>query len=127
MRPEHDARRTLILEWMSLPRERRQTEEQAAAFATQAAAKHTFTSGCDRAPSGSWPRPTAGGRGAWIWAGSMRPLRRSTLLGLRARGVGRRRKRAATAARALVQCVPGAREPTNVGLSVVEVVRTEII
>jgi hypothetical protein len=28
---------------MSLPREKRQTEEQAAAFATQAAEKHKFT------------------------------------------------------------------------------------
>jgi hypothetical protein len=45
MRPEHKARRTVIREWMSLPRERRQTEEQAAAFATQAAEKHKFTSG----------------------------------------------------------------------------------
>jgi hypothetical protein len=43
MRPEHEARRTIIREWMSLPQERRQTEEQAAAFATQAAEKHKFT------------------------------------------------------------------------------------
>ena len=48
MRPEHDARRTVIREWMSLPRERRQTEEQAAAFATQAAEKHKFTCSGDR-------------------------------------------------------------------------------
>ena len=33
MKPEHNARRTIIREWMSLPRDKRQTEEQAAAFA----------------------------------------------------------------------------------------------
>jgi hypothetical protein len=48
MRPEHEARRTVIREWMSLPRERRQNEEQAAAFATQAAEKHKFTCSGDR-------------------------------------------------------------------------------
>jgi hypothetical protein len=48
MRPEHEARRTVIREWMSLPRERRQTEEQAAAFATQATEKHKFTCSGDR-------------------------------------------------------------------------------
>jgi hypothetical protein len=40
MKPEHDARRTIIREWMSLPREKRQTEEQAAAFAVKAIEKH---------------------------------------------------------------------------------------
>jgi hypothetical protein len=48
MRPEHEARRTVVREWMSLPRERRQNEEQAAAFATQAAEKHKFTCSGDR-------------------------------------------------------------------------------
>jgi hypothetical protein len=33
MRPEHDVRRNVIREWMSLPREKRQSQEQAAAFA----------------------------------------------------------------------------------------------
>ena len=33
MRPDHDARRKVIRQWMSLPREKRQTREQAAAFA----------------------------------------------------------------------------------------------
>jgi hypothetical protein len=33
MRLENVARRAIIREWMSLPREKRQTEEQAAAFA----------------------------------------------------------------------------------------------
>ena len=36
MRPEHDARRAVIREWMSLPKEKRKTEEQAAAFAKKA-------------------------------------------------------------------------------------------
>jgi hypothetical protein len=36
MMPEHAARRAIIREWMSLPREKRQREEQAASFATNA-------------------------------------------------------------------------------------------
>jgi hypothetical protein len=48
MRPEHKARRTVIREWMSLPRDKRQTEEQVAAFATTAAEKHEFTCSGDR-------------------------------------------------------------------------------
>ena len=36
MRPEHDARRAIIREWMALPKEKRQTEEHAAAFAKKA-------------------------------------------------------------------------------------------
>jgi hypothetical protein len=48
MRPEHEARRTVIREWMSLPRDRRHTEEQAAAFATEVAEKHEFTCSGDR-------------------------------------------------------------------------------
>ena len=36
MRPEHEVRRKLIREWMSLPRDKRQTQEQAAAFAKKA-------------------------------------------------------------------------------------------
>jgi hypothetical protein len=42
MKPEHDARRTIIREWMSLPRDKRQTEEQAGAFALKAIEKHQF-------------------------------------------------------------------------------------
>jgi hypothetical protein len=38
----------LFVEWMSLPRQNRQTEEQAAAFATKATEKHEFTCGSDR-------------------------------------------------------------------------------
>ena len=37
MRPEHDARRAIIREWMALPKEKRQTEEHAATFAKKAA------------------------------------------------------------------------------------------
>lgn len=37
MRPEHDVRRKVIREWMSLPRDKRQSREQAAAFAVKAA------------------------------------------------------------------------------------------
>ena len=33
MRPDHEARRRIIREWMSLPKEKRQTAEQAAPFA----------------------------------------------------------------------------------------------
>jgi hypothetical protein len=48
MRPEHKTRRTVIREWMSLPRDRRHTEEQAAAFATKAAEEHDFICSGDR-------------------------------------------------------------------------------
>ena len=40
MRPEHDARRAIIREWMSLPRDKRQTHEQTSAFARKALEKH---------------------------------------------------------------------------------------
>jgi hypothetical protein len=33
MRPEHDARRVIIREWMSLPKENRRTRKQAETFA----------------------------------------------------------------------------------------------
>jgi hypothetical protein len=36
MKPEHEARRKIIREWMSLPKDKRQTEEQAKPFAKQA-------------------------------------------------------------------------------------------
>jgi hypothetical protein len=35
MRPENDLRRRVIREWMSLPRDKRESKEQAAAFATK--------------------------------------------------------------------------------------------
>jgi hypothetical protein len=37
MRPERDARRAIIREWMALPKEKRHTEEHAAIFAKKAA------------------------------------------------------------------------------------------
>jgi hypothetical protein len=40
MKPEHDARRTIIREWMSLPRDKRQSEEQVTAFAVKALERH---------------------------------------------------------------------------------------
>src|SRR5205809_492427 len=36
MKPEHEARRKIIREWMSLPKDKRQTEEQAKPFAKKA-------------------------------------------------------------------------------------------
>jgi hypothetical protein len=36
MKPEHQERRKIIREWMSLPKDKRQTEEQAGAFARKA-------------------------------------------------------------------------------------------
>jgi hypothetical protein len=40
MRPEHDVRRKIIREWMALPRDRRQTQDQASAFALKAVETH---------------------------------------------------------------------------------------
>ena len=39
MMPEHKVRRAIIREWMALPTASRQREEQAASFATKAAAR----------------------------------------------------------------------------------------
>jgi hypothetical protein len=36
MKPEHEARRKIIREWMSLPKDKRQTEAQAKPFAKKA-------------------------------------------------------------------------------------------
>ena len=48
MKPENKARRAIIREWMSLPREKRQTGEQAAAFGLKAIEKHDFRCSGDR-------------------------------------------------------------------------------
>jgi hypothetical protein len=48
MKPEHAVRRAIIREWMSLPRDKRQTEEQTAAFAKKALEKHQFRCSGDR-------------------------------------------------------------------------------
>ena len=36
MKPEHETRRKIIREWMSLPKDKRKTEDQATAFARKA-------------------------------------------------------------------------------------------
>ena len=48
MKPENAARRAIIREWMLLQREKRQSEEQAAAFALKAIEKHDFRVSGDR-------------------------------------------------------------------------------
>ena len=48
MKPEHNSRRAIIREWMSLPQSERRTTDQAAAFAAKAATKPFPCSG-DRA------------------------------------------------------------------------------
>jgi hypothetical protein len=44
MRPEHDLRRKVIREWMSFPRDKRQSQEQAAAFAEKVVQANTIGS-----------------------------------------------------------------------------------
>lgn len=44
MRPENELRRKVIREWMSLPRDKRQNREQAAAFATKVVQANTVGS-----------------------------------------------------------------------------------
>lgn len=48
MKPEHDARRAIIREWMLLSRDKRQTQEQASAFVRKAIEKHQFRCNGDR-------------------------------------------------------------------------------
>jgi hypothetical protein len=48
MKPENKARRTIIREWMSLPRDKRQTGQQAADFGLKAIEKHAFRCSGDR-------------------------------------------------------------------------------
>jgi hypothetical protein len=42
MKPEHEERRKIIREWMALPRDKRQTEAQADAFARTAMGRIAF-------------------------------------------------------------------------------------
>jgi hypothetical protein len=42
---DHETRRKVIREWMALPKEKRQTEEQATAFATKAVQQNEFHRG----------------------------------------------------------------------------------
>jgi hypothetical protein len=61
MRPENRQRRAVIREWMSLPREKRQTGEQAAAFALIASEKHDFPcSGSRQRKITAWLLPRTG-------------------------------------------------------------------
>lgn len=61
MKPEHDARRKIIREWMSLARDKRQTEEQAANFATQSLKKHDLRcSGSPHQKIMAWLLPRIG-------------------------------------------------------------------
>jgi hypothetical protein len=61
MKPEHNARRTIIREWMALPRDRRETPDQAAAFAVKALEKHKFRcSGEPRQRVMAWLLPRMG-------------------------------------------------------------------
>ena len=48
LNPKNAARRAIIREWMLLPREKRQSEEQAAAFALKAIEKHDLRVSGDR-------------------------------------------------------------------------------
>jgi len=48
MKPEHGPRRAIIREWMSLPRDKRMTVEQAGAFAAKAIETHQFRCSGDR-------------------------------------------------------------------------------
>jgi hypothetical protein len=43
MKPEHETRRKIIREWMSLPKDKRQTKEQAKPFAEKAMARIPFS------------------------------------------------------------------------------------
>jgi hypothetical protein len=61
MKPEHNARRTIIREWMALPQDRRETGDQAAAFAVKALEKHKFRcSGDPRQRVMAWLLPRTG-------------------------------------------------------------------
>jgi hypothetical protein len=42
MEEDHDTRRKIIREWMALPKDRRQTEQQAMVFAEKAAQQNKF-------------------------------------------------------------------------------------
>ena len=61
MKPEHNARRAIIREWMALPRDKRQTQEQVAAFAVKSLEKHKFRcSGDPQRRIMAWLLPRSG-------------------------------------------------------------------
>ena len=41
-KPDHEARRTVIREWMALPKDKRASQEQALAFAAKAGERHVL-------------------------------------------------------------------------------------
>ncbi len=61
MKPAHEPRRVIIREWMSLPRDKRRTPEQADAFSIKAAESHKFECSGARLPRiRSWLEPRIG-------------------------------------------------------------------
>jgi hypothetical protein len=59
MKPEHEERRKIIREWMSLPKDKRQTEEQVKTFAKKAMERIAFSDD-PHARIMKWPLPRAG-------------------------------------------------------------------
>lgn len=45
--PDHDARRTVIREWMALPKDKRRSKDQALSFAGKATERHPLTGAGD--------------------------------------------------------------------------------
>jgi hypothetical protein len=71
---DHETRRKIIRQWMALPKEKRQTAEQAAAFAKKAMEQNELQSKPDAAGDGRGQPPTGlglrqtrsnGNRQAW--------------------------------------------------------------
>jgi hypothetical protein len=61
VKPEHNARRTIIREWMSLSRDKRHTEQQATDFAAKSLERHKFRcSGDPRRRIMAWLLPRTG-------------------------------------------------------------------
>jgi hypothetical protein len=61
MKPEQRPRRTIIREWMALPKAERRTDDQATAFAAKAASAHAFDcSGARRQRILAWLKPRVG-------------------------------------------------------------------
>ena len=59
--PDHDIRRTVIREWMALPKAQRQSKDQAAAFVGKASERHALkTPGDATTRMASWLAPRVG-------------------------------------------------------------------
>lgn len=61
MRPEYEARRKIIREWMSLPKDKRQTGEQAKPFAKKAMERIPSSGGATAAGGAEVPAGGSGG------------------------------------------------------------------